>query len=99
MLTGSCLTRTHLASVMTYTEWLRRQVARLEHQIRRSSVFEGDNPATRGELAELRETVVLHTYMKQQLLRREKAGAIAVYASDPEQDFALVPVGTSHTGR
>ena len=84
---------------MTYTEWLRRQVARLEHQIRRSPVFESERPATHGELAELRETVVLHTYMKQQLLRREKAGANAVYASDPQQDFALVPVGASHNGR
>ena len=84
---------------MTYTEWLRRQVARLEHQIRRSPVFESGTPATKGELAALRETIVLHTYMKQQLMRREKAGAIAVYASDPQQDFALVPVGTSQTGR
>jgi hypothetical protein len=88
-----------LPVAMTYTEWLRRQVARLENQIRRSSVFESETPASPSELADLRETVVLHTYMKQQLLRREKAGAIAVYASDPQQEFALVPVGTSHTGR
>ncbi len=84
---------------MTYTEWLRRQVARLENQIKRSPVFESGTPATPAELADLRETIVLHTYMRQQLLRREKVGSNAVYASDPQQDYALVPVGTGQTGR
>jgi hypothetical protein len=56
---------------MTYTEWLRRQVARLEEEIRASSVFETDSPATPAELKALRSKVVIHTYLRQQLLRRE----------------------------
>jgi hypothetical protein len=56
---------------MSYTDWLRKQVERLEQTIRRHSVFDNDEPATLAELEELREKVVLHTYLKQQLLRRE----------------------------
>ena len=56
---------------MTYTEWLRRQVARLEEEIRASSVFETDSPATPAELKTLRSRVIIHTYLRQQLLRRE----------------------------
>lgn len=54
-----------------YTDWLRLQVERLEGEIRRHSVFESDAPATISELQELREKVVLHRFMKQQLLQRE----------------------------
>jgi hypothetical protein len=57
--------------VMSYTDWLRRQVERLEEEIRRHSVFDSDNPATPGQLKELRAKVVIHTYLRQQLLRRE----------------------------
>ena len=56
---------------MSYTDWLRRQVERLEEEIRRHSVFDSDNPATPGQLKELRSKVVIHTYLRQQLLRRE----------------------------
>ena len=56
---------------MSYTDWLRKQVERLEQTIRRHNVFDSDEPATIAELEELREKVVLHTYLRQQLLRRE----------------------------
>jgi hypothetical protein len=57
---------------MTHTEWLRRQVARLENEIRSNLVFEENSPATTEELTQLRQTIVLHTYLRQQLLRRER---------------------------
>lgn len=73
---------------MTYTEWLRRQVARLEEEIRASSVFETDSPATPAELKVLRSKVVIHTYLRQQLLRRE---TVAVPAEEYDtQEFVLV---------
>jgi hypothetical protein len=73
---------------MSYTDWLRRQVERLEEEIRRHSVFDSDNPATPGQLKELRSKVVIHTYLRQQLLRRE-----TVQVLDEEydtQEFVLV---------
>ena len=75
-------------SVMSYTDWLRRQVTRLEDEIRAHSVFESDRPATTGQLGELRRKVVIHTYLRQQLLRREP-----VHLLDEEydtQEFVLV---------
>jgi len=56
---------------MRYTQWLRRQVERLETEIREHSVFTSDAPATASELRELRTKSVIHTFLKQQLLRRE----------------------------
>lgn len=56
---------------MGYTDWLRRQVERLEDEIRWHSVFDSDHPATAEELKQLRAKVVVHTYMRQQLLRRD----------------------------
>ena len=56
---------------MKFTHWLREQVARLEREIREHDVFDSDIPATPATLHELRSKVVLHTYLKQQLLRRE----------------------------
>lgn len=58
-------------NVMSYTDWLRRQVERLEDEIRRHSVFDSDRPASTVQLRELRSKVVIHTYLRQQLLRRE----------------------------
>ncbi len=58
-------------NVMSYTDWLRRQVERLEEEIRLHSVFDSDRPATPAQLLELRTKVVLHTFLKQQLLRRD----------------------------
>jgi hypothetical protein len=55
---------------MSYTNWLRTHVERLENEIREDSIFETDTPPTRAELHELRRKVVVHTYLKQQLLRR-----------------------------
>jgi len=66
---------------MSYTEWLRRQVSKLEDEIRAHSVFDSDEPATPLQLLELRTMVVLHTYLRQQLLRRE-----TVISSDEEYD-------------
>ena len=59
---------------MGTTAWLRRQITRLENEIRSSGVFESDSPASRHELHSLRAKVVLHTYLKQQLLRRARLG-------------------------
>jgi len=71
LLTQPFLSRTEYEGMMSYTNWLRRQVGRLENDIRRHSVFESDAPATVAQLRELRSKAVLHTFMKQQLLRRE----------------------------
>lgn len=59
---------------MSTTSWLRRQLTRLENEIRSSAVFESERPASRDELHSLRAKVVLHTYLKQQLLRRARVG-------------------------
>ena len=59
---------------MTTTFWLRRQVARLEEEIRTSSVFDSDAPASAEQLRELHRKVVLHRYLKQQMLRRARLG-------------------------
>jgi hypothetical protein len=73
---------------MSYTDWLRNQVARLEDEIRAHSVFDNDSPASPVQLRELRSKVVIHTYLRQQLLRRE-----TVQVHDEEydtQEFVLV---------
>ncbi|HEX6098158.1 MAG TPA: hypothetical protein VF432_17660 [Thermoanaerobaculia bacterium] len=73
---------------MSYTEWLRRQVTRLEEEIRACSVFETDSPATAAELKALRSKVVIHTYLKQQLLRRE---TVTVLEEEYDtQEFVMV---------
>jgi len=72
---------------MSYTNWLRRQVARLEDEIRRHSVFDSESPATRSQLRELRAKAVIHTFLKQQLLRRETVVPDEEYDT---QEFVLV---------
>lgn len=79
---------------MKYTEWLRRQVARLEDEIRSSPILDSDAPATAAELLELRQTIVLFTYLKQQLLRRERIHDTGEEL-DPEE-MILLPVLTDH---
>lgn len=86
---------------MSYTSWLRRQIERLESEIRAHSVFDDELPATPGELRALRAKVVLHTFLKQQLLRRQTVeGPMTVHVpADPgvdaeqydTQEFVLVP--------
>jgi len=71
---------------MSYTDWLRRQVTRLEEDIRRHSVFDSESPATVAQLRELRAKAVIHTYLRQQLLRRE---TIQIEQYDT-QEFVLV---------
>ncbi len=71
----------------SYTEWLRRQVARLESEIRAHSVFDDEVPATTDQLRELRTKVVLHTYLRQQLLRRDTVVPVEEYDT---QEFVLV---------
>ena len=61
----------HIAHGMRLTTWLRQQVERLEREIAAHSVFATSDPATHEELVDLRSKVALHTYLKQQLLRRE----------------------------
>jgi hypothetical protein len=60
-----------IQSRMAYTDWLRAQVERLENEVREHSVFDSSDPASASQLEELRSKVVIHTYLKQQLLRRE----------------------------
>jgi hypothetical protein len=73
---------------MSYTDWLRNQVARLEDEIRAHSVFDNDRPASPVQLRELRSKVVIHTYLRQQLLRRE---TITVPEEEYDtQEFVLV---------
>ena len=73
---------------MSYTNWLRRQVERLEDEIQRHSVFDSAAPASISQLRELRAKSVLHTYLRQQLVRREP---IAVPEEEYEtQEFVLV---------
>ncbi len=74
---------------MSYTDWLRAQVARLEEEIRRHSVFDNDRPASAGQLKELRSKVVIHTYLRQQLLRRETIVTTPAEEYDT-QEFVLV---------
>ncbi|HEX6083538.1 MAG TPA: hypothetical protein VF266_03375 [Thermoanaerobaculia bacterium] len=76
---------------MSYTDWLRRQVSRLEEEIRACSVFDTDSPATPAELKALRSKVVIHTYLRQQLLRREVlAAAPAMVEEYDTQEFVVV---------
>jgi hypothetical protein len=73
---------------MRYSDWLRDQVGRLEEELRDHPIFESDSAATELDLHELRTKVVLHTYLRQQLLRRDPIGAL-----EPEydtQEFVLV---------
>jgi len=75
-------------NVMSYTDWLRRQVSRLEEEIRLHSVFDSDRPASPTQLKELRSKVVIHTYLRQQLLRRE---TVVPSAEEYDtQEFVLV---------
>ena len=75
-------------TVMSYTDWLRRQVSRLEQEIRACSVFDTDSPATPAELKALRAKVVIHTYLKQQFLRRE---TVVVHEEEYDtQEFVMV---------
>ena len=73
---------------MSYTDWLRRQVERLEDEIRSHSVFDSDTPASIADLKALRGKVVIHTYLRQQLLRRE---TVTVDAEEYDtQEFVVV---------
>lgn len=73
---------------MSTTTWLRRQVERLEHEIRQHSVFDSAIPASPQQLEELRSKVVIHTYLRQQLLRREPA--MPCTEEVDTQEFVLV---------
>lgn len=76
---------------MSYTDWLRRQVSRLEEEIRACSLFDTDSPATPAELKALRAKVVIHTYLRQQLLRREVLAAPPAMAEEYDtQEFVMV---------
>jgi hypothetical protein len=78
-------------STMSYTDWLRRQTSRLEEEIRAHSIFDDDEPATPAQLKELRAKVVIHTYLRQQLLRRDTV--LAVAEEYDTQEFVLVRKG------
>jgi len=71
---------------MSTNHWLHRQIARLEEEIRTSSVFDDQTPASAEQLAALREKIVLRVYLKQQLLRREILGDYDT------KEYELVPL-------
>jgi ribosome biogenesis SPOUT family RNA methylase Rps3 len=75
--------------VMSTTEWLRKEVERLEREIRDDSVFDSASPATPGQLHALRAKVVLHTYLRQLLLRRDTRVRVDEEEYDT-QEFVLV---------
>jgi hypothetical protein len=74
---------------MSYTDWLKRQVTSLEEELRSSSVFDEETPATPAQLHDLRAKVVIHTYLKQQLLRREPAAPLLDEELDT-QEYRIV---------
>lgn len=74
--------------IMSYTDWLRRQTERLEDEIRRHSVFDADTPASPAQLRELRAKVVIHTYLRQQFLRRDTM--VPTEEEYDTQEFVLV---------
>lgn len=75
---------------MSYTNWMRRQLDKLEREISRHSVWSGSAPATAAQLEELRAKVVIHTYLKQQLLRRETVSSAAADEEADTQEFVIV---------
>ena len=75
-------------SILSYTDGLRRQTERLEDEIRRHSVFDEDTPASPAQLRELRAKVVIHTYLRQQLLRRDTM--VPTEEEYDTQEFVLV---------
>jgi hypothetical protein len=74
-------------NVMSYTDWLRKQVSRLEQEIGSHSVFDSEHPASAAQLKELRGKVVIHTYLRQQLLRRDTNVVVEEYDT---QEFVTV---------
>jgi hypothetical protein len=78
----------NMHNAMSYTNWLRKQVGRLEEEIRASSVFDSESPASIAQLKELRTKVVIHTYLRQQLLRRDTQ--VAFDEEYDTQEFVLV---------
>jgi hypothetical protein len=77
----------HIA--MSYTDWLRRQVERLEEEIREHSVFDSESPASPAQLRELRTKSVLHTFLRQQLLRRD---TVVVFEEEEYETQEIVVV-------
>jgi len=78
---------------MSYTNWLRRQVQKLEAEIGRTSIFDTAAPPTARDLQELRSKVVIHTYLKQQLLRRETITPVADDEEFDTQEFLIRRTG------
>ena len=77
---------------MNSTDWLRKQLERLENEMREDPIFETDVPPTQQELRELRAKVVVHTYLRQQLQRREAARVRAKKRSLYDtQELVLTP--------
>jgi hypothetical protein len=74
---------------MKTTDWLRKQVERLEAEIRSSTIFDSADVPSSSELADLRTNVVLHTYLRQQLLRRETIREVPEEEYDT-QEFVVV---------
>jgi hypothetical protein len=75
---GIVKTRNAEVTMNSFDMWLRKQVLRLEHEIRTNPVFDGDSVPTRDELIELRRLTVIHRFLNgnlQQIESRDSSGA------------------------
>jgi hypothetical protein len=69
------ISRDEGATVVTTKEWLRTQVARMERQICESDVFRSEEPASVDEIRELKQVVIIHAFLQQELTRLEARAA------------------------
>lgn len=80
---------------MKFNEWLHRQVAQLEKEIAERRALAELWGATPEELAAIQKKVVIHIFLKQQLLRREPITSSWDEEFDT-QEFELVKVQRHH---
>lgn len=76
---------------MKFNEWLHRQVAQLEKEIAERRALAELWGATPEELVAIQKKVVIHIFLKQQLLRREPISTSWDEEFDT-QEFELVKV-------
>ena len=91
--------RSEYLLTMSYTNWLRRQVQKLEAEIGRTAIFDTASPPSARELQELRSKVVIHTYLEQQLRRRETLSPVELDDEFDTREFEVVDrtYGTNRT--
>jgi hypothetical protein len=75
--------------VVTTREWLRGQVTRMERQISESDVFRSEEPASADDIRELKQIVIIHAFLQQELARLEAGSARHATLEVPVQVEAL----------